>query len=46
MIFREGGTQLMLPVVENPSGYAATFRIAMRPAQSRDLRFGPGRRSS
>ena len=44
MIFREGGTQLMLPVVENTGGYAATYRIAMRPAQSRDLRFGPGRR--
>ena len=33
MIFREGGTRLVLPVVENGSGYAATFRIAMRPGE-------------
>ena len=44
MIFREGGTQLILPVVENTGGFTARYRIAMRPAQSRDLRFGPGRR--
>jgi protocatechuate 3,4-dioxygenase beta subunit len=31
MIFREGGTQLILPVVEGTAGYSATFRIAMRP---------------
>ena len=30
MIFREGGTQLILPVVEAEDGYAATYRIAMR----------------
>jgi protocatechuate 3,4-dioxygenase beta subunit len=35
MIFREGGTQLILPVVENDDGYEATYRIAMRPGQSR-----------
>jgi len=33
MIFREGGTQLILPVVENAGGYAATYRIAMRSSQ-------------
>ena len=32
MIFREGGTQLLLPVVERQGGYAATYRIAMRPS--------------
>jgi DNA-binding response OmpR family regulator len=30
MIFREGGTRLVLPVVEEGGGYAATYRIAMR----------------
>jgi protocatechuate 3,4-dioxygenase beta subunit len=35
MIFREGGTQLILPVVEKDGGYAATYRIAMRPGASR-----------
>ena len=30
MIFREGGTKLVLPVVESGQGYAATFRIGMR----------------
>jgi protocatechuate 3,4-dioxygenase beta subunit len=45
MIFREGGTQLILPLVEHRDGYAATYRIAMRPGQSRQQRFGPrGRR--
>ena len=34
MIFREGGTELMLPIVENTGGYAATCRIAMRPGTS------------
>ncbi|HEV8393255.1 MAG TPA: hypothetical protein VGQ37_03230 [Vicinamibacterales bacterium] len=33
MIFREGGAKLVLPVVENGSGYTATFRIAMRPGE-------------
>ena len=32
MIFRDGGTKLILPVVESGTGYAATFRIAMRPS--------------
>jgi protocatechuate 3,4-dioxygenase beta subunit len=41
MIFREGGTQLILPVVHSAGGYAATYRIAMRPGQSRG---GWGRR--
>ena len=31
MIFRGGGAQLILPVVEGGAGYAATYRIAMRP---------------
>ena len=35
MIFREGGTQLVLPVVEENGGYAATYRIAMRPGSRR-----------
>ena len=33
MIFREGGTQLVLPVLETNGGYDATFRIAMRPSR-------------
>lgn len=33
MIFREGGPKLVLPVVEAANGYAATFRIAMRPGE-------------
>jgi protocatechuate 3,4-dioxygenase beta subunit len=33
MIFREGGTKLILPVASSGSGYAATFRIAMRPGE-------------
>jgi hypothetical protein len=32
MIFRDGGTQLILPVVEEKGAYSATYRIAMRPA--------------
>jgi protocatechuate 3,4-dioxygenase beta subunit len=32
MIFREGGTRLILPVVESADGYSATYRIAMRPS--------------
>ena len=36
MIFREGGTQLILPIVEQAGGYAATFRIAMRPSHRSD----------
>jgi protocatechuate 3,4-dioxygenase beta subunit len=43
MIFREGGAQLILPVVEQAGRYAATFRIAMRRG-SPQLRLGPGRR--
>jgi protocatechuate 3,4-dioxygenase beta subunit len=31
MIFRDGGTQLILPVVEEGAGFSATYRIAMRP---------------
>jgi hypothetical protein len=38
MIFREGGAQLILPAVEETSGYSATFRIAMRPGELRDRR--------
>ena len=41
MIFREGGTQLILPVTEQAGGYSATFRVAMRPGTSR---FGRGLR--
>lgn len=33
MIFREGGTKLILPVVESDDGYAATFRVGMRPGE-------------
>jgi protocatechuate 3,4-dioxygenase beta subunit len=43
MIFREGATQLVLPVVEAAQGYEATYRIAMRPGVSRLVPFG-GRR--
>jgi len=35
MIFREGGSQLMLPVVEVEGRCQATFRIAMRPGRAR-----------
>jgi hypothetical protein len=45
MIFREGGTQLILSVLENADGSAATYRIAMRPGESRQGPRGP-RRSS
>ena len=31
MIFREGGTRLVLPVAETAGGYVAAYRIAMRP---------------
>ncbi len=41
MIFREGGSQLVLPVVEAEGVYAAMFRIAMQPGQPR--RLPPGR---
>jgi protocatechuate 3,4-dioxygenase beta subunit len=34
-IFRDGGTQLVLPVVTKDQGFAATYRIAMRPGESR-----------
>lgn len=33
MIFREGGGQLVLPVVEAEDTYQATFRIAMQPGR-------------
>ena len=33
MIFREGGPKLTLAVVEQGNGYAATFRIGMRPGE-------------
>jgi protocatechuate 3,4-dioxygenase beta subunit len=38
MIFREGGTQLILPVVEREDGYEATYRIAMRPGETHERR--------
>ena len=41
MIFREGGTQLLLPVDEEEGQFAATFRIAMRPGEP-EPRFGRG----
>ena len=45
MIFREGGPKLVLPVVESGDGYAATFRIAMRPGEPAvPGPFGRGRR--
>jgi hypothetical protein len=34
-IFREGGTQLVLPVVEAGEGLAATYRIAVQSGISR-----------
>ena len=43
MIFREGGTQLFLPVTEGENGLASTFKIAMRPDES-PVRFGRPRR--
>jgi hypothetical protein len=44
MIFREGATQLVLPVIEAEDGYEATYRIAMRPGVSRRIPFGRSRR--
>jgi hypothetical protein len=38
MIFREGGTKLLLPVEEQDGLLAATYRIAMRPGQPRQNR--------
>jgi protocatechuate 3,4-dioxygenase beta subunit len=43
MIFREGATQLVLPIVETQEGHAATYRIAMRPGTHRAVPFGRGR---
>jgi len=43
MIFREGGTQLMLPVVEDEGRFTATFRVAMRPGGPEPFARGPGR---
>ena len=40
MIFREGGTKLVLPVQEQEGALAATYRIAMRPGQPRQNRGG------
>jgi hypothetical protein len=40
MIFREGATELVLPIVEAAQGYEATYRIAMRPGVSRQIPFG------
>ena len=34
-IFREGGTQVVLPVQEIGDGFAATYRIAMQPGVGR-----------
>ena len=44
MIFREGGTKLVLPVVESGGGYGATFNIAMRPGEPPAPGPGRGRR--
>jgi hypothetical protein len=44
MIFREGATQLVLPIVETDGGYASTFRIAMRRGVSRTVPFGRDQR--
>lgn len=41
MIFRGGGTQLILPVTAGERGYQSTFKIAMRPGEA-PVRFGPG----
>jgi len=32
--FRDGGTQLLLPVTERGQGYAASFTVGMRPGES------------
>ena len=40
MIFREGATQLVLPVIEAEDGYEATYRIAMRPGAHDGSRSG------
>jgi protocatechuate 3,4-dioxygenase beta subunit len=39
-IFRDGGTQLTLPVAEARQGYAATFTIGMRPGDPPAGRWG------
>lgn len=38
MIFREGGTQLVLPVVEQGDVFAATYRIGIQPGVARRSR--------
>jgi len=42
-IYRNGGTQLMLPVRANGQGYAAAFSIAMRPGDPAPAGRGRGR---
>lgn len=34
MIFREGATQLVLPLEKKDGLYAATYRVAMRPGRA------------
>ena len=43
-IFRDGGTQLTLPVRETANGYSATFIVGMRPGESGPRRWGGQRR--
>jgi protocatechuate 3,4-dioxygenase beta subunit len=42
-IFREGGSQLILPVRESSQGYAASFNVAMRPGDPAPVGPGAGR---
>jgi hypothetical protein len=44
MIFREGATQLVLPIIETDGGYASTFRIVMGRGVSRTVPFGRDQR--
>jgi len=43
-IFRDGGTQLTLPVTEGRLGYTASFTVGMRPGDPAPRRWGWGRR--
>jgi protocatechuate 3,4-dioxygenase beta subunit len=42
-IFRDGGTQLTLPVTERGQGYAASFTVGMRPGDPAPRSWGRGR---
>ena len=44
-VFRDGGAQLTLPVMEGREGYTASFTDGMRPGDTAPRRWGWGRRA-